>query len=77
MKKSKIIKNQKHSQNLLVLKCIIDYSFFVDGRLTGVPIRILILGLEKVKAGFEDFHSIRIHMRTKPNGVRQIVNSLK
>ena len=64
MKKSKIVKNQEPSQNLWALKCIIDYSFFVDGRLIGVPIRILILGLEKVKAGFEDLNSIGIHMRT-------------
>ena len=60
MKKLKIIKNQKHNQNIWALKFIIECLFFVDGRLIGVPIRILILGLEKVKAGFEDLKGIGI-----------------
>ena len=73
----KIFKNQKLNQNLWALKFIIECSFFVDDRLIGVPIRILILGLEKVKAGFEDVNSIGIHMATKHNCVCQIVNDLK
>ena len=65
MKESNIIKNQKHNQNLWALKCIMYYSFFIDGRLIGVPIRIIILGLEKIKAEFKDLKGIGIYLFSK------------
>ena len=77
MKKLKIIKKQKRKQNIWALKFIIECSFFVDGRLNGAPIRILILNLEKVKAGFEDLKGIGIHFFSKPIGDRPIGNAQK
>ena len=77
MKKLKIIKNQKHKQNMWALKFIIKCSFFVDGKLIGIAIKTLILDLEKVEAGFEDLNDIGIHFFSKRIGDRLIANAHK